>query len=112
MLTQNAILSPTTEPPSITDLTYQEENRTLTCVSTGSPATTVSWMKDGQPLTIDGSIYHLTQTITDRSSSTYSNVLTVSETAPSGVAGTYNCTVTNELGSDSSEVMAVGKDSS
>ena len=68
-------------------------------------------MKDGQPLTIDGSIYHLAQTITDRSSSTYSNVLTVSETAPSGVAGAYNCTVTNELGSDSSEVVAVGKDS-
>ena len=68
-------------------------------------------MKDGQLLTIDGSTYHLTQTITDRSSSTYSNVLTVSETAPSGVAGTYNCTVTNELGSDSSEVVAVGKDS-
>ena len=68
-------------------------------------------MKDGQPLTIDGSIYHLTQTITDRSSSTYSNVLTVNETAPSGVAGTYNCTVTNGLGSDSSDVVAVGKDS-
>ena len=66
-------------------------------------------MKDGQPLTIDGSIYYLTQTITDRASSTYSNVLTVSEVAPSGVTGTYNCTVTNELGSDSSEVLAVGK---
>ena len=66
-------------------------------------------MKDAQPLTIDGSIYHLTQTVTDRVSSTYSNVLTVSEAAPSGVAGTYNCTVTNELGSDSKEVVAVGK---
>ena len=104
-------LSPAIDPPSISDLTYQEENCTLTCVSTGSPATTVSWMKDGQPLTIDGSTYHLTQTITDRSSSTYSNVLTVSETAPSGVAGTYNCTVTNELGSVSSDVVAVGKGS-
>ena len=68
-------------------------------------------MKDAQPLTIDGSIYHLTQTVTDRVSSTYSNVLTVSEAASSGVAGTYNCTVTNKLGSDSSEVVAVGKDS-
>ena len=69
-------------------------------------------MKDGQPLTIDGSMYLLTQTVTNRPSSTYSNVLTVSETAPSGVAGIYNCTVTNELGSDRQEVMAVGKDSS
>ena len=67
-------------------------------------------MKDSQPLTIDGSVYHLTQTITDRASSTYSNVLTVSKAALSGVAGTYNCTVTNDLGSDSSEVVVVGKD--
>ena len=95
------------DPPIITSLTYQEENRTLTCVSTVSPATNVSWMKDGQPLTTDGSSYYtLTQTVTDRASSTYSNVLvlTVSEGAPGGVAGTYTCTVTNELGSDSSDV--------
>ena len=64
-------------------------------------------MKDGQPLIIDGSTYHLTQTITGRSSSTYSNVLTVSD--PSGVAGTYICTVTNDLGSDSMQLVAVGK---
>ena len=92
------------DPPIITNLTYQEENRTLTCVSTVSPATNVSWMKDGQPLTTDGSSYYtLIQTVTDRASSTYSNVLTVSEGAPGGVAGTYTCTVNNELGSDSSE---------
>ena len=64
-------------------------------------------MRDGQPLIIDGSTYHLTQTITGRSSSTYSNVLTVSD--PSGVAGTYTCNVTNDLGSDSMQVVAVGK---
>ena len=82
----------------------------MTCVSTGSPATTVSWMKDGLPLITDGSTdYTLTQTVTDRVSSTYSNVLTVSEGAPGGVAGTYNCTVTNDLGSASAVVMAVGE---
>ena len=96
-------------PLSISTLTYQEEDRTLTCVSTGSPATTVSWMKDGQSLSIDGSTYQLTQTVTDRASSTYSNVLTVSETAPTGVAGTYTCTVSNDLGSGSMNVTAVGE---
>ena len=102
------MLSP--EPPNIIDLTYHEETGTLTCVSTVSPATTVSWMKDGQPLTVEDSTYYtLTQTVTDRASSTYSNVLTVSEEVPGGVAGTYNCTVSNELGSDSREVVAVGK---
>ena len=97
-----------TESPTITDLTYQEEDRTVTCVSTGSPATTVSWMKNGQLLITDGSTdYTLTQTVTDRVSSIYSNVLTVSEGV--SVAGTYNCTVTNDLGSDSSVVFAFGE---
>ena len=104
-------MTPSSHPvsPTITSLTYQEEIRTLTCTSIGSPATTVSWVKDGVPLSIDGSTYQLTQTITDRVSSTYSNVLTVSETAPTGIAGTYTCTVSNDLGTDSSSVTAVGE---
>ena len=95
--------------PTITNLTYDKETHTLTCVSTGSPATTVSWVKDGVPLSIDGSTYQLTQTITDRVSSTYSNVLTVSETAPTGIAGTYTCTVSNDLGSESINLTVVGE---
>ena len=80
----------------------------MRCVSTGSPATNVSWMKDG--LSIDNSTgYTHTQTVTDRANSTYSNVLTVSEGAPGGVAGTYTCTVYNELGNDTREVVAVGE---
>ena len=65
-------------------------------------------MKDG--LSIDDSThYTMTQTVTDRASSTYSNVLTVSEGAPGGVAGTYTCTVSNELGNNTREVVAVGE---
>ena len=95
--------------PTISDLTYNHVNRTLTCKSTGSPATTVSWMKDGLLLTTNGSTgYTLTQTVTNRSSSTYSNVLTVSETATNGVTGTYTCTVANDFGSDARELVAIG----
>ena len=98
----------TTGRPIIINLTYQEEIRALTCVSTVSPATTVSWMKDGQPLTTDGSSYYtLTQTVTDRTTSTYANVLTVSN--GTGVAGTYTCTVTNGLGSVSRVIVALGE---
>ena len=64
-------------------------------------------MKDG--LSIDDSTHYThTQTVTDRASSTYSNVLTVSEGAPGGVAGTYTCTVSNELGNSTRGVVAVG----
>ena len=80
-------------------------------MSTGSPATTVTWEKDGVPLSIDGSTYQLTQTVINRTTSTYSNVLTVSEAAPTGVAGTYSCNVSNQIGWDTESVTAVGMSS-
>ena len=67
-------------------------------------------MKDGLLLITDGSTgYTLTQTVTDRPSSTYSNVLTVNETVTGGVAGTYTCNVTNDLGSAVKERVVVSK---
>ena len=66
-------------------------------------------MKDGLNLTTDGSHYSLSQTVTDRAASNYSNVLTVKQSAPGGVAGTYTCTVSNELGSDNMTETAVGE---
>ena len=104
----SSCLSSATEGPIISSLTYQGEQRRVICLSTGSPATAVSWMKDGQPLITDDSTdYTLTQTVTDRRASTYSNVLTVSEGV--SVPGIYTCTVTNDLGSDSSVVVVVGE---
>ena len=99
-----------TDPPNITELVYYDYADSLECVSTSSPPTIVSWMKDGIALIIDNSTnYNLTQTITNRTSSTYSNVLTVSEGVPGGMAGTYTCTITNDLGSASSMVVATGE---
>ena len=66
-------------------------------------------MKDGLNLTTDGSHYSLSQTVTDRAASTYNNVLTVKQSAPGGVAGTYTCVVSNDLGSDSRTKMVVGE---
>ena len=102
-----SISLPSTVTPTISNLTYY--HRTLTCESTGSPATSVSWMKDGDLLTTDGPTgYILTQTVTDRPSSTYSNVLTVSETTTGGVASTYTCIVANDLGSHARKIVAIG----
>ena len=80
------------DPPIIISLAF-EEDCTLTCVSTGSPPTVVSWMKDGENITIDGHHFSLSQTITDRANSTYNNILTVREGVPGGVAGVYTCQV-------------------
>ena len=87
--------------PSVTNLTYNSERRTLTCVSTGSPATTVSWTKDGDKLTVDGTTYRMTQTVEDRTTSTYENVLALS----GDDAGVYKCTVVNALGASTAETI-------
>ena len=105
----NTVISPTTDPPTIMGMVYDEESRSVRCISTGSPATVVSWMKDGVIIDEPSTDYTLTQTITDRATSTYNNILTVNEGAPGGVTGTYTCTVTNDIGTATGQVMAVGK---
>ena len=79
----------------------------LTCTSTGSPATTFTWTKDGATLTVDGTTYSMTQTVTDRRTSTYENVLNISSDATS-IVGDYTCTVNNTLGSDSMDFTVRG----
>ena len=75
---------------------------TLTCISTGGPATTVTWTRDGATVSYDDS-HTLMQTVTDQATSTYSNVLTVTGREP----GNYQCTVANERGNSSSEMMTI-----
>ena len=105
----NTVISPTTVPLTIVDMEYDEDSRSVRCISTGSPATVVSWMKDGVIIDESSTDYTLTQTITDRATSTYNNILTVNEGATGGVAGTYICNVTNDLGTATDQVVAVGE---
>ncbi len=84
-------------PPSIASLTFDPGSFTLTCTSIGSPATTITWMKDGSPLVINGTTYCMEQTVTERPTSTYDNVLTIVDSGSS--FGTYSCEVSNALGS-------------
>ena len=71
----------TTDPPVFT----------LTCVSTGGPATTVTWTRDGAAVPYNAK-HVLTQTVTDTFIITYNNVLTVTGREP----GNYVCSVTND----------------
>ena len=83
---------------------------TLTCLSTGSPATTVTisrngitdvTLKNGESV-VDrdsGIAYRLTQTVTDRAASTYENVLTIIDTLANIVDNIFTCRIHNMLGS-------------
>ena len=68
--------TPTADPPVFT----------LTCVSTGGPATTVNWTRDGAAATGVTS-----QTVTNMMAATYNNTLTVTGREP----GNYLCSVAN-----------------
>ena len=67
-------------------------NITVTCTSTGWPATQVIWSKDGNILNTGGSntIY---QVVMDRDNSAYQNVLFVQANSLSELIGTYKCEV-------------------
>ena len=53
-------------------------------------------MRDGQPLTIDGTRHQLTQTVTNRAASTYENILTIADSVFKSAI--YKCNVMNVLG--------------
>ena len=69
-------------------------------MSTGGPATTVTWRRDGSPLVVDGVTYQQTQTVTDATTATYQNVLTIAQSVTS-IYGEYRCTVENARGTSS-----------
>ena len=101
--------------PTISDLEFDAASRTLTCTSTDSPATNVTWTRDGDTLTmdgvtltVDGTTYSMTQNVTDRRTSTYENVLTIGSEV-TNIVGNYTCTVSNALGSDSRTESTSGK---
>ena len=65
---------------------------TITCISTGGPATTVTWTRDSDTVT-EG-----IETVLDgRVTAQYTHTLTVNET--SSFNGTYSCTISNRKSS-------------
>ena len=75
---------------------------TLTCTSTGGPATTVSWTVNNSAVTEDSA--HITsQVLTDAENATYTNTLTVT----GRLLGEYECTVSNNKPSSSTGILAV-----
>ena len=79
---------------------------TLTCTSTGSPPTTVTWTKDGETLITDGTTYSLTQTLVNRVTSTYNSTLTV-EASFADILGEYSCSVMNSIGTSNVQQIKI-----
>ena len=80
------------------DLNGASSQFTLTCISTGGPATTVTWTRDSVTVT-EG-----TETVLDnRTTSQYTHTLTVT----GRLGGLYTCTVANNKPSEDSTSYTV-----
>ena len=70
-----------------TNLTADPPVFTLTCVSTGGPASNVTWTQDGA-----AAIGNTSQTVMDQQAIIYNNTLMVTGRLP----GSYTCSVSND----------------
>ena len=77
-------------------VTYDPTTRTLTCISTGGPATTVTWTRDSTTVT-EGNETVLNDPVT----ANYTHSLTVT------TGGLYTCNVTNNKPSSASANITV-----
>ena len=79
--------------PTITGLLYNRSTLTLTCTSTGGPATTVTWRKNGAAVEVDGTSYHQSQRVVNARTATYVSVLSSADIA--NFVGNFTCRVNN-----------------
>ena len=86
--------------PAIIDLDYDRVSGTLTCISSGGPVDSVTWMKDGSLIPGDSLTFSQYQTITNAISSTYDHTLSSSNS--SNFVGSFTCTIRDAVGNSNS----------
>ena len=95
--------------PNVTSLNFNNQSSTLACTSTGGPATTVTWRKDGAVLTLNAT-YQQTKSLVDPVVGTYQTMLTIDPSVgQSDIGVIYNCTVENDRGKSSQTVIVTGE---
>ena len=88
---------------------YDRTSQTITCTSTGGPATDVTWSKDNVNITLTmGSLYEHSQIIINTTSATYENRLRILDKS-SEAAGNYTCEVINSRGGMNGSLYIQGK---
>ena len=94
--------------PLVTSLGYDYQSRTLTCTSTGGPATTVTWRRNGAVITLNATHQQTTRVVYPVNG-TYQTVLIIGPSvSQSDIVGTYSCTVENARGRSLDLVVVSG----
>ena len=87
---------------------YDRTSQTITCTSTGGPATDVTWSKDNVTIRLTmGDFYEHSQIIINTTSATYENKLRIVDKS-SEAAGNYTCSITNLRGGMSESLYIQG----
>ena len=95
---------------TIISLKYNRTTQTITCTSTGGPATDVIWSKDNVNISMisnEGVVHEHSQIILNTASATYENRLRIIDKS-SKAAGIYTCQVTNLRGSTNESLYTQG----
>ena len=95
---------------TIISFKYNRTTQTITCTSTGGPATDVIWSKDTANISMvsnEGRLYEHSQIILNTTSATYENRLRIVDKS-SKAAGIYTCEVTNLRGSTNESLYIQG----
>jgi len=79
------------------------DSLTLSCTSRGSPPDTFTWIKDSTVLDPQPNVVTLAH---DSTTANFQSNYTISNVTTSD-SGTYTCTVTNPIGSDSENIIVV-----
>ena len=80
---------------------------TIECLTRNSPPTTISWLRDGVPVFVDGDKYEMIQTVTNRASSYYNNTLLIRHAADLVGNHIYKCTITNNAGTTTQSINTI-----
>ena len=80
------------------DITFNPDQRTITCITNGGPATTVSWTRNSTTVITERTVTVLNDPVT----ANYTHTLTVT------TWGTYTCTVANDKPSSASATIRLG----
>ena len=88
--------------PLVSMLSYSHPSCTLTCVSTGGPATNVTWRKVDVIISPSSPSHQQSQRVVNTSTATYHNLLSITSSDISDYSGSFTCTVSNTRGSSQS----------
>ena len=80
------------------ELTFDPSSHTVSCVSSEGPVDTVTWSRNGDPITSSTSSYQLSQSLTSGVTSTFLHTLTITGGDAEDYNGTFSCTVSNSRG--------------